>query len=108
MKITKNFEQWLIDKDCRGNPLVGEWEKPKIINRYKRLKMVSIVKGDIKKDKPNQIIIDITHLTPKKFQPNKNVLTTLAHFIRPCPCGCHKWQWQCYINDCQCCTDECT
>jgi hypothetical protein len=108
MKITKHFEQWLDDKDSHGTPLLGEWEKKYIINRYKRITNIKIVKGDIKKNKPNQIIIDITHLTPKNFQPNKNVLITLAHFIRPCPCGCHKLQWQCYINDCQCCMGECT
>jgi len=105
------MKKWLESKDCYGNNLIGEWEKPYILKRFKEIEpFLRITKGDIEKDMPNQILVDITHLKKSSFQPGKKVIITLSHFLRPCACmECkHDWQYECYLNDCKCCTDECT
>ena len=94
------FEDWLQSKDCYGNSIIGEWEKDIIRKRFKQLRL--------KDCKPNEELIDITKYKPQNYKSNKPILITLSHFLRPCPCGCHKWQYECYLNDCKCCTDECT
>jgi len=104
----KILNSWIKSLDCYGNRMVSDNETVLIKNRLESLKDVEIVKGNIKTDYPNKILVDITHLTPKDFQPNKKVFISLSHFIRPCPCKCHDWQYECYLNDCTCCTDECT
>ena len=112
MNIYKKFEDWLETQDCYGNPMVGEWEKETIKDHFKALKKsdIEIVYGDEKKDQPNTIMLDITSLSSPDFQPGKIITVTLAHYIRPCPCSdcSHTWQYECYLNDCLCCTDECT
>jgi len=109
--MNKLFHKWLFSKDCYGNRLVLDIEHPTIIERLELIKdTVKIVEGSLNKNQPNQINIDITELVPKDFQPNKKVLTTLAHFLRPCLCKecTHESQWECYAAKCKCCIDECT
>lgn len=110
MNLTKKFQDWLNEKDCYGNPLLAEWEKSAIIKRYMLLSLNDLIifEGNPDRDAPNSIIIDITHLSKKNFQPQKKVLINLAHYLRPCPCDCHQYQYECYLEDCVCCTDECT
>jgi len=102
----EQFENWLISKDCYGNRMIADKEKPAIIKRFKELDNIKVIKGDINKDKPNEILIDIT---PEGWK-GKPVWVNLAHHIRPCLCNkCdHKYQSECYLEDCACCTDECT
>lgn len=108
---SKQFNTWLKSKDCRGNRLVLDKEKQAILKRFEETKdTVKIVEGDLEQDQPNEIVVDVTHLAPKDFQPGKTILTSLAHFIRPCYCSkCdHKYQVECYLADCRCCSNPCT
>ena len=103
--------EWLKDVDCYATPLLNKLREEDFIQKVlAELKEISIVEGDPTTQHPNQIIVDITHLKPDGFQPTKTVLTTLAHFIRPCLCNdcVHTRQYECYLNDCECCTGECT
>jgi len=112
MIIIDHLSDWLYSTDCYGNRMVQDWEIDFIFNHLNELTEddLVIVEGDLKKDEPNDILIDITHLAPDDFQPGKSVIISLAHFIRPCPCKskCHNWQYECYLNDCDCCSGECT
>lgn len=109
MELTQSFEEWLISEDCYGNRMVADEERSFIIKRFEEVKdALSIVEGDLEKDHPGTILIDITHHAPD-LHPGKNVWINLAHYIRPCSCEeCnHECQYECYISNCKCC-DECT
>ncbi len=111
MEFPENtLNSWLLSKDCYGNRMVQDWELPLIKKRLLEIEDLSIVQGNIETDTPNQILVDITYLKPKKFQPNKKVIITLSHFLRPCLCsGCiHDHQYECYLNECKCCSGDCT
>ena len=105
--------KWLKGIDTYENRLVEDWEEDHIRQRVKDLKKIDgifVVEGDWKTQLISDIIIDITVLKPEGFHPGKNVTMTLAHFIRPCPCDdCdHENQYECYLNDCECCSGSCT
>jgi len=104
------INEWFGLTDCHGVQLIKEEEHDFIRNRISQLSDLQIVSGDIDTDLPSAIVIDITHLKPDGFQANKNVHITLSHFIRPCYCkDCeHESQYECYLNDCNCCTGDCT
>lgn len=110
MVMINHLSDWLYSTDCRGNRLIQEWEIPLIFRRLNDLEEddLIVIEGDLEKDYPNAIIVDITHLVPDEFHPGKEVRISLAHFIRPCPCGCHEYQYECYIADCDCCSGDCT
>ena len=107
---SKAFNDWLVCKDCYGTRMVDDWEKPLITIRLQELLKgdIKITTGDLQTDQPNNVIVDITHLAPNLHA--HEVLINFSHFIRPCPCDTcdHKYQYECYIEDCDCCTSECT
>ena len=117
MKVTKIigqyqrvFKKWFASTDCYGNKLIGDWEEPLIIFRFGEVvNDLKIVQGNLETDMPNEVLVDITSLKPKGFQPDKKVVISLAHFIRPCRCVVckHVWQYECYLNNCKCCMDGC-
>jgi len=107
------IEKWLGSEDCYGNRLINDWEIPAIRKRLKEvLPDLNIFQGNLKKDQPNAILVDITHLRSDDsvHQEGKQIIISLAHFIRPCPCkDCdHEHQFECYLIDCNCCQDDCT
>jgi len=110
MIIVNHLSEWLYSTDCYGNRLVQDWEIPFIFERLNEIELedLVIVEGNLETDQPNSILVDITTHISGTFQPGKDVIISLAHFIRPCPCGCHELQCECYVADCECCSGECT
>jgi len=109
------FAEWVDGVDSHGTYIFFPYTKRRQVEEAIRkalaeLKEIDIVRGDPQTQHPSQVIVDITSLKPEGFQPTKTVLTTLAHIIIPCPCNeCeHNLQYECYLNNCKCCTSECT
>ncbi len=114
---SQHFQDWLVSRDCHGTRMVKDLEKSDIEKQLKKLKKLEVVSGDLLIDQPNTFFIDITEILPgsklNQTKEGKQIHTTLAHYIRPClceddKCKQHGYQYECYLENCKCCTDECT